>query len=60
MMKELSYKDYNKRSQLATKINVQFHDREKSKLNSAINANGGAHTLTHDQIIKKVHSIRIT
>ena len=28
--------------------NVQFHDKEKSKLNSTITANNGAHTLTHD------------
>ena len=28
--------------------NVQSHDQEKSKLNSAINTNSGAHTLSHD------------
>ena len=28
--------------------NVQSHDQEESKLNSTINANSGAHTLTHD------------
>ena len=32
--------------------NVQSHDQEESKLNSTINANNGAHTLTHNQIIK--------
>ena len=40
--------------------NVQSHDQGESKLNSTISANSGAHTLTRDQIIKKVHSIRIT
>ena len=40
--------------------NVQFHDKEESKLNSTITTNSGAHTLTYDQIIKKIHTIRIT
>ena len=50
MMKKLSYKDYNKR--IGTRENVQSHDQEESKLNSTINANCGANTLTDDQIIK--------
>ena len=33
--------------------NVQSHDKEESKSNNTITANSGAHTLTHDQIIKK-------
>ena len=33
--------------------NVQSHDKEESKSNSAIGAKSGAHTVTHDQIIKK-------
>ena len=32
--------------------NVQSHDQEEGKLNSSINANSGAHTLTNDKIIK--------
>ena len=32
---------------------AQSHDKEESKLNSTITANSGAHTLKHDQIIKK-------
>ena len=30
-----------------------FNHKEESKLNSTITANSRAHTLTHDQIIKK-------
>ena len=48
MMKKLSYKDYNKRITTCDNGNVQSHDQEESKLNSTINANSGAHTLTHD------------
>ena len=53
MMKKLSYKDYNKRITTRDNSNVQSHDQEESNLNSTINANSGAHTLTHEQIIKK-------
>ena len=53
MMKKLSYKYYNKRITTRDNGNVQSHDKEESKLNSTITANSGAHTLTHDQIIKK-------
>ena len=35
-------------------VNAQFHDLEESKLNSTINANSDAHTLTHDKIIKSL------
>ena len=59
-MKKLSYKDGNKQITIRDNGNVQSHDKEESKSNSTISANSGAHTLTHDQIIKKVHSIRIT
>ena len=48
MMKKLSYKDYNKQFTTRDIGNVQSHDQEESKLNSTINANSGAHTLTHD------------
>ena len=60
MIKKLSYKYYNKRIITRDNGNVQSHDQEESKLNSTINANGGAHTFTHDKITKEVHSIRIT
>ena len=51
-MQKLRYKHYNKRITTRDDGNVQFHDQEESKLNSTINANSGAHTLTHDKIIK--------
>ena len=51
--KKLGYKYYNKRITTRDNDNVQSHDKEESKLNSTITANSGAHTLTHDQIIKK-------
>ena len=60
MMEKLSYKDYNEWITTRDNGNVQSHDKEKNKSNSTISANSGAYTLTHDQIIKKVHSIRIT
>ena len=60
MMKKLSYKDYNKRITTRGNGNVQSHDKEESKSNSTISVNSSAHTLTHDQIIREVHSIRIT
>ena len=60
MMKKLSYKNYNKPITTLDNHDVQSHDEEESKLNSTINANSGTHTLTHDQIIKRVYSIRIT
>ena len=51
--KKLGYKHYNKRITTRDNGNVQSHDKAESKLNSTITANSGAHTLTHDQIIKK-------
>ena len=45
-------KYYNKRITIHGNGNVQSHDKEESKLNSAIKANGGAHTITHEKIIK--------
>ena len=44
---KLSYRYYNKRITTRDNGKVQSHDKEESKLNSAITANGGAHTLTH-------------
>ena len=50
-MKKLRYNYYNK--QITTRnVIVQSYDQEENKLNSNINANSGAHTLTHDKIIK--------
>ena len=43
---------YNKRVTTRNNSNVQSHDQEESRLNSTINANSGAHTLTHNKIIK--------
>ena len=43
---------YNKRITTRDNGNVQSHDQEESKLNSTINANSGAHTITHDIITK--------
>ena len=53
MKKKISYKYYNKRITPRENGNVQSHDKEETKLNSAITAISGAHTLAHDQIIKK-------
>ena len=50
-MKNLSYKDNNKRITARDNGNVQSHDKEESKLNSTISVNSVAHALTHDQII---------
>ena len=52
MMKKVSGKYYNKRITTCDNGNVQSHDQEKSKLISTINANSGAHTLTHEKITK--------
>ena len=46
MMKKLRSKYYNKRITTRDNADVRSHDQEKSKLNSTIDANGGAHTLT--------------
>ena len=43
MMKKLSYKVYNKRITTRDNGNVQPHDKQKSKSNSNISANSGAH-----------------
>ena len=48
MVKKLSYKYYNMRFTTRDTGNVQCHDQEQSKLNSTINANSAAHTLTFD------------
>ena len=45
---KLSYKYCNKRITTRDKGNIQSHDQEESNLNSTINANSGAHTLTDD------------
>ena len=54
MMKKLRCKYYNERITTRDNGNVQYHDREESKLNSTIIANSGAHTLTDDKIIKSL------
>ena len=58
-MEKLSYKDYINQIRTRDNGNVQSHDQKDGTLNSTINANSGAHTLTHKQTIKNVHSIRI-
>ena len=45
---KIKYKYYNKRFTTHENGNVQCHDQEQSKLNSTINANSAAHTLTFD------------
>ena len=52
-MHKIRCKHYNKRIKTRDNDNVQFHDQEESKLNSAINVSKGAYTLTHDKIINK-------
>ena len=51
--KKKRYKYYNKHIAARNNGNVQSHDEEESKLNSTIYADSGAHTLTHDKIIKR-------
>ena len=51
-MKELRAKYCNKRIATRDNGNVQFRDKEESKMNSTINANSDAHTLAHENIIK--------
>ena len=41
---------YNKGIRTRENGNVQSHDQEESRLNSAISGNSGAHTLTHYKI----------
>ena len=53
-MKILKYKYYNKQITTHDNGNVQSHDKEESKLNDTINMNSGAHTLTHDKIIRSL------
>ena len=53
MMKKSRWKYYNKQITTRDNGNFQSYDQEESKLNSTINANSGAHTLTHEEMIKK-------
>ena len=53
-MQKSRYKYYIERITTRDSGNVQFHDQEESKLNSTINVNKGAHTLTHGKIINNV------
>ena len=53
-MKKSRYNYYNQRITTRDNGNVQFHGKEESKLDSTINANSGAHTLTHDKIAKNL------
>ena len=46
LLEEIRY--YNKQITTCDNGNVQFHDQEESKLNSTINVNSGAYTLTYD------------
>ena len=52
MMKKLSYKHCNKRIRTRHNGEDHSHDQEKSKLNSSIGVNSGAHKLSHDRIIE--------
>ena len=56
MMKKLSYKYYYNWIAARDNGNVQSHYKEESKLNSTITTNSGAHTLTHDWIIKSPYN----
>ena len=53
MIKKLRQKHYNKQITTRDNGNFQSYDLEESELNSTINANSGAHTPTHDEMIKK-------
>ena len=52
-MQKSRYKYYIERITTRDSGNVQFHDQEESKLNSTINVNSGACTLTYEKIINK-------
>ena len=57
MMKKLKYNYCNKQITIRDNGNAQSHDKKKkSKLNSTINANSGAHILTHEKIIKNPYN----
>ena len=49
---DVRYEHYNKRITTHNNANVQSHHQQESKLNSTINANSGAHTVTDDKIVK--------
>ena len=51
-MTRLIYKYYSQQITTRDKGIVQSHDQGKSKFNSTINSNSGAHTIKHDKIIK--------
>ena len=48
------HKYYNKRITTCDNGTVQSHDQAESTLNSTINANSGAHTLTHNKF-RNIH-----
>ena len=52
VMKKVKNKYYNKQITTRDNGNNQSHEQEESKFNRTINTNSGAHTLTHDKIIK--------
>ena len=54
MMKKLRDKFYNEWVTTRENDNVQSHDQEENKLNSAINAKSGTYKLTHDEVIKSL------
>ena len=49
-MKKLRYKYYNKPITTRDNDNVQSYDQEESKFNGTINADSGAHTLSHEKM----------
>ena len=59
-MEKLRCKYYNKRITTSDDGSIQPHDQEESKLNSTINAKSGAHTLTHEKIIKNKNNVAST
>ena len=59
-MKKIKLQVSNEQITTRDSGNVQSLEQEESKLNITITVNSGAHTLTHDQIIIKVHATRIT
>ena len=52
MMKKLWHNYYSTRITTRDNGNVQSPDKEQSKLDSNINVNSSAHTLTHDKTIR--------
>ena len=60
MIKRSRYKYYNKQITTYDSNNVQSHDQEESELNSTINVNISAHSLSHNEVISQFNKNEVT